>query len=308
MRALAHVTLRQLRALAATLESGSLTTAAKELGVTQPAISLQLHNLQELVGLPITQRTLDGLIATDAGRALLDFDSRVKLAMEDCIQTLRALKGISGGRVAIGAVSTAKYFVPAAIGAFARLHPNVELKLTIGNRAQIMDGLRCFSLDVAITGRPPDDIELEKRLIGDHPNIIVAPPDHPLAGRKALRFADLAADAFIVREAGSGTRMLMQRLMDEAGFRPKIGMEIDSNETIKHAVMAGLGIAFISAHAVDLEIRQGRLIALDVVGLPVIRQWFVVRRVDRHLLPPGQALLEFLSREAVRFLPAAATE
>lgn len=308
MDALAHVTLRQLRALAATLESGSLTIAARDLGVTQPAITLQLHNLQDLVGLPLTQRTLDGLVATDAGRALLDFDARVKLALDDCIQTLKAIKGISAGRVAIGAVSTAKYFVPSAIGAFARLHPNVELKLTIGNRTQIIEGLRNFALDVAITGRPPDDIELEKRLIGNHPNIIVAPPDHPLARRKRLTLTDLASDSFLVREAGSGTRLLMQKLMDAAGFRPKIGMEIDSNETIKHAVMAGLGVAFISAHAVDLEIRQGRLAALDVVGLPLIRQWFVVRRVDKHLLPPAQALLEFLSREAARFLPSAIKE
>jgi len=308
MDALAHVTLRQLRALAATLESGSLTIAARDLGVTQPAITLQLHNLQDLVGMPLTQRTLDGLVATDAGRALLDLDARVKLALDDCIQTLKAIKGISAGRVAIGAVSTAKYFVPSAIGAFARLHPNVELKLTIGNRTQIIEGLRNFALDVAITGRPPDDIELEKRLIGNHPNIIVAPPDHPLARRKRLTLTDLASDSFLVREAGSGTRLLMQKLMDAAGFRPKIGMEIDSNETIKHAVMAGLGVAFISAHAVDLEIRQGRLAALDVVGLPLIRQWFVVRRVDKHLLPPAQALLEFLSREAARFLPSAIKE
>jgi LysR family transcriptional regulator for metE and metH len=216
---------------------------------------------------------------------------------------LKAIKGISGGRVAIGAVSTAKYFVPAAIGAFARLYPNVELKLTIGNRAQIMEGLRNFSLDVAITGRPPDDIDLEKRFIGDHPNIIVAPPEHQLANRKRLHLSDLACDLFLVREAGSGTRLLMQKLVDEAGFRPKIGMEIDSNETIKHAVMAGLGVAFISAHAVDLELRQGRLVALDILGLPLIRQWFVVRRVEKHLLPPALALLDFLSREAARYLP-----
>jgi DNA-binding transcriptional LysR family regulator len=304
LRTLAHLTFRQLRAFAATLESGSLTVAAKELGVTQPAISLQLQTLQNLIGLPLTQRTPGGLVATDAGRALLDLDARVKLAMDDCIQTMLAIKGLSGGRVGIGAVSTAKYFAPAAIGAFSRLYPNIELKLTIGNRAEIMEGLRSFSLDVAITGRPPDDMELEKRLIGEHPNIIIAPPDHRLAKKRGLKLADLAADSFLLREAGSGTRMLMQKLVDEAGFKPKMGMEIDSNETIKQAVMAGLGIAFISAHAVAVELQQGRLIALDAVGLPVIRQWFVVRRVEKVLLPPAQTLLEFLSREAARFLPS----
>jgi DNA-binding transcriptional LysR family regulator len=302
---LGNLTLRQLRAFAATLATGSQKVAAQALGVTQPAVTLQLQNLQELAGLPLLQRTPEGLVATDAGRALLDLDARVKLALDDCTQVLQAIKGISGGRVAIGAVSTAKYYVPAAIGAFSRSHPNIELKLTIGNRLEIMQGLRDFSLDVAITGRPPDDMVLERRLIGDHPNIIIAPSGHSLAGRKRLQLTDLASELFLMREPGSGTRLLMQKLVDEAGFRPKIGMEIDSNETIKQAVMAGLGIAFISGHTVASEIQHGRLVALDIVGLPMIRQWFVVRRIEKHLLPPAQALLEYLSHEAPRFLPTA---
>ncbi len=303
--ALKNLTLRQLRVLAATINSGSQAAAAQRLGVTQPAVALQLQNLQELAGLALLQRTDKGMIPTDAGRELLALNGRIALALDDCIQVLETIKGATGGRVAIGAVSTAKYFVPAAIGAFARRYPDIELKLTIGNRSEIMQGLRDFSLDVAITGRPPDDMELEKRLIGDHPNIIIAPADHPLAGRKGLELKDLAGEFFLMREPGSGTRLLMQQLVEEAGFRPKIGMEIDSNETIKQAVMAGLGIAFISAHTVASEIQHGRLAALDVVGLPVIRQWFVLRRVDKHLLPPGLALLEFLSREAAQFLPNA---
>jgi LysR family transcriptional regulator, low CO2-responsive transcriptional regulator len=305
MNSLANLTLRQLRAFAATLESGSQTVAAQTLGVTQPAVTLQLQSLQDLAGLPLLQRTPEGPVATDAGRALLELDARIKLALNDCIQALRAIKGLSGGRVAIGAVSTAKYFVPAAIGAFARRHPDIEMKLTIGNRSEIMAALRAYTLDVAITGRPPDDMDLERRLIGDHPNIIIAPADHPFAHRKGLKLQDLASEFFIVRESGSGTRLLMQKFVDDAAFRPKIGMEIDSNETIKQAVMAGLGIAFISGHTVALEIQHGRLAALDVAGLPMVRQWFVVRRSDKHLLPPAQALLEFLSREAARFLPEA---
>ncbi len=305
---LTNLTLRQLRAFAATLAAGSQTAAAQKLGVTQPAVALQLQNLQELAGLPLLQRTPERIVATDAGRALLELEGRIALALDDCIQVLEMIKGATGGRVAIGAVSTAKYFVPAAIGAFARRYPDIELKLTIGNRSEIMQGLRDFSLDVAITGRPPGDLEIEKRLIGDHPNIIVAPADHPLAGRKGLELKDLAGESFLMREPGSGTRLLMQQLVEEAGFRPKVGMEIDSNETIKQAVMAGLGVAFISAHTVASEIQHGRLAVLDVVGLPVIRQWFVLRRIDKHLLPPGLALLEFLSREAARFLPTAIPE
>lgn len=302
---LRNATLRQLRALAATASSGNLTAAARKLGVTQPAVSLQLQTLQRLAGLPLLQRAGGGALATDAGRALLALEARVALAFRDCAAQLDAIRGAGGGRVAIGAVSTAKYFVPAAIGDFARRHPKVEIKLTIGNRAEIIAGLRDFSLDGAITGRPPEDLDLERRLIGDHPHIVIAPPGHALARRRRLPLAALAKEPFVVREAGSGTRLLMQRFFDEEKFEPKISMEIDSNETIKQAVMAGLGVAFLSAHTVATEIADGRLIALDVAGLPLLRQWFVVHRRERVLLPPAAAMLEFMARDAARFLPHA---
>jgi DNA-binding transcriptional LysR family regulator len=302
---LRNITLRQLRGLSAAVSEGSLTGAAERLGVTQPAISLQLQNLQEIVGLPLLQRAQGGVVPTEAGRALLGLDERINIALSDCSRLLETIKGATGGRVAIGAVSTAKYFVPAAMGAFARRFPDIELRLVIGNRAEIIQGLRDFSLDGAITGRPPDDLELEMRLIGDHPHLVIARPDHVLARRKRIAWKSLAQESFLFREPGSGTRQLMQRLFEDNGFSPKMGMEIDSNETIKQATMAGLGIAFISGHTVATEIADGRLIALDIVGLPVVRQWYVVHRRHRHMLPPALALVDFLSSEAAQFLPLA---
>ena len=243
------------------------------------------------------------MFPTEAGRALLALDERIAVAASDCGKLLDAIRGATGGRVAIGAVSTAKYFVPAAMGAFARRFPDIELKLVIGNRAEIIQGLGDFSLDGAITGRPPEDMDLERRLIGEHPHVIIAPPDHALSGRKRLALTSLTREPFLVREIGSGTRLLMQRLFEDKGFLPKVRMEIDSNETIKQAVMAGLGVAFISGHTVATEIDQGRLIALEIVGLPVVRNWYVVYPRDRHILPPALALLDFLSNEAAQFLP-----
>ncbi len=300
---LKNITLRQLRAFAATIKTGSLTAAAQELGVTQPAISLQLQNLQDLAVMPILQRTPDGFVATEAGRELLDLHGRFNLALSDCMTALETMKGATGGRVAVGAVSTSKYFVPAVMGAFSRANPGIELKLQIGNRAEIMTALRDFSLDIAITGRPLEDIDLEKCRIGPHPHVIIAAPDHPMAARQRLRLADLAGEIFITREPGSGTRLLMERLFEDAQIAPRFGMELDSNETIKQAVMAGLGIAFISGHTVASEIQQGRLRALPVDGLPLLREWFVVRRADRHMLPPAARLMDFLSRESAAFLP-----
>jgi LysR family transcriptional regulator for metE and metH len=299
---LRNATLRQLRALSATIAEGSFTGAARRLGLTQPAISLQLQNLEQLAELPLLQRTAQGIIPTEAGRALLELDQRIGQAVGECGRLLAAIKHGAGGAVAIGAVSTAKYFVPAAMAAFARRRPDIELKLSIRNRAEIMNGLLDFSLDGAITGRPPEDMDLERRLIGEHPHVIIAPPDHPLGGKR-LTLKSLSRESFIFREPGSGTRLLMERLFEDGGLAPKVAMQIDSNETIKQAVMAGLGVAFISGHTVASEIALGRLIALDVAGLPLVRQWFVVFRRDRHLLPPALALLEFLSSESAQFLP-----
>jgi DNA-binding transcriptional LysR family regulator len=300
---LRDLTLRQLRALSAVSRAKSVTGAAERLHVTQPAVTLQIRNLQERAALPLFQRTGAGMVLTEAGEALLLLWERIEAALDDCGVTLDMIKGLTGGRVSIGVVSTAKYFAPFAIAAFARAHPGIDVRLVIGNRGEIIQALADFALDVALIGRPPPELELDKVRIGEHPHVIIAPPDHPLVGAETLAVADLAEEIFLNREPGSGTRALMERVFAQAGVAPRIGMEIASNETIKQAVMAGLGIAFLSAHTVAHELSDGRLVSLPVAGLPLIRDWFVVRRVDKTLLPAGRALVDFLSHEAVRFLP-----
>jgi LysR family transcriptional regulator for metE and metH len=300
---LRQISMRQMRALAAVAQSRNLTEAAGRLGLTQPAVTLQLKNLEDLAGLPILQRTPDGMVPTQAGAALLRLHDRVEAALADCGNALDMMKGLTGGRVSIGAVSTAKYFAPFVIAEFARLHPGIDLKLTIGNREDVVQGLRDYSLDLAISGRPPADLDLDKRLIGDHPHVVIGPAHHPLAKFHHVDLRTLVNETFIIREPGSGTRILMENLFREIGLTPRIGMEISSNETIKQAVMAGLGIAFISAHTVAGEIEDGRLAVLHIEGLPLVRQWYVVRRADKALLPPAEALMDFLGVEAARFLP-----
>ncbi|MGN8113629.1 LysR family transcriptional regulator [Labrys sp. 22185] len=300
---LRDITRRQLRALAAIASSGSVTSAAKALHLTQPAVTLQLRNLQDLADLPLLQRTGDGMILTDAGVEMLQLHSRIEAAIADCEATLGIISGKTAGRVSIGAVSTAKYFVPFIIAAFSRAHPRIEVTLSIGNRAEIMQALRDYKLDVAITGRPPPDIEVEKHLIGQNPHVIIASHTHWLAKERGLAAVDLSHETFLTREPGSGTRILMERLFEQTELAPHIGMEFDSNETIKQSVIADLGIAFLSAHTVATELEDGRLVTLDVAGLPVTRQWFVVRRVDKVLLPPAQEALDFIAREASQYLP-----
>jgi LysR family transcriptional regulator for metE and metH len=213
------------------------------------------------------------------------------------------IAGNSAGRVSIGAVSTAKYFVPFVISGFSKAYPNIDVSLSIGNRQEIGTALRGYDLDFAIMGRPPIDIPMNVHLIGDHPHVIIAPTTHRLARKPGLPLTALADETFLTREPGSGTRGLMEQLFETAGVHPKIGMAMSSNETIKQAVIAGLGIAFISAHTVATELDERRLVTLDVDGLPVIRQWFVLSRKDKVLLPPAQAMLDFLSARGAQFLP-----
>jgi DNA-binding transcriptional LysR family regulator len=304
---LRNLTIRQLRALAALAGGRSVTAAANKLNLTQPAVTLQLRNLQDLAGLPLVQRTNDGMLLTGAGQEVLMLSERIEAAISACATSLDMIAGRTGGRISIGAVSTAKYFVPFAIAAFSKLHPKIDISLSIGNRQEIRQALRGYDLDFAIMGRPPMDVDVETHLIGDHPHIIIAPSGHWLARRVGLSAVELADETFLIREQGSGTRMLMEQLFSTTEVQPKIGMEMSSNETIKQAVIAGLGIALISAHTVATELEDGRLVSLNVDGLPVVRHWFVLRRKDKVLLPPAQTMLDFLSIEGARFLPGALT-
>ncbi len=301
--ALQNVTLRQLRALMATAETGSVAAAARRLHVTPPAISLQLKQLENNAGVPLIERTSEGMRPTDAGRVLLEAAHQIEGILKDSSETLEKMKGAHTGLVRVGVVSTAKYFAPAALAEFRREHREVEMRLFVGNRDATVRRLADFELDFAIMGRPPLDFPVERSIIGPHPHVLICPPDHPLNGRGRVQPAELAHETFLMREKGSGTRALTERLIARLDIEPKIGMEIGSNETIKQAVMAGLGIALISAHTVAWELEEGRLGLIRAPGLPMMRQWQVVRRREKHLLPAAEALWSFLAARGAAFLP-----
>jgi LysR family transcriptional regulator for metE and metH len=253
--------------------------------------------------MPLLERSSARLEATAAGVEVANAAQRVELAISECADAIGALRGLKGGRVSIGVVSTAKYFAPHALGAFSRAYPSVEIRLEVGNRSSIIAALEANTLDLALTGRPPEHLEVDRATIGEHPHVIVVRPDHPRARSRRLPASVLADETFLVREPGSGTRNLMERFFAESRVTPHIGMEMSSNETIKQAVMAGLGIAFLSAHTVSAELADQRLVLLDLAGLPVVRQWFIVKLARRRLLPAAQALRQFLIDEGEQYLP-----
>lgn len=291
--------------LAAVVRTGSVTGAARTLNVSAPAVTMQLRLLQEQLGLPLIERSPHGMMATEAGLRLNDAAERIEAILAECGASLGMLGGGERGRVSVGIVSTAKYFAPEALAAFARQHRGIELCLSVGNRSQIVEGLRRYELDVTIMGRPPQELDVDASVIGDHPHVVISRPDHRLAGRHALPPAALAEETFLVREPGSGTRLLMERFFAEAGIAPRFGMQIDSNETIKQAVIAGIGITFLSAHTVAAELLDGRLALLDVEGLPIVRQWYAVHLRERRLMPAMQLLRNFLTEEGHLHLPLA---
>nr|WP_294552752.1 LysR family transcriptional regulator [uncultured Rhodopila sp.] len=299
-----RTSLRQLRALGAITSTKSLSAAAQHLSVTPPAVTQQLNLLEDaLGGVPLFERTPTGARPTDAGREVLAALERVEAALSDCATAIQALKGMDGGRVAVGVISTAKYFAPFALAAFQRTYPNVEMRIAVGNRSEIIAALERFDLDIAVMGRPPEHFQIERAVIGDHPHVMIAAADHWLVKRKRVPLAEVAREAFLLREPGSGTRALLLGLFSRADLPLGPRMEIGSNETIKQAVMAGMGIALLSAHTIAAEVADGRLAVLDVEGLPIVRQWFVVRRSERRLLPAAQALWNHFVWSGADFLP-----
>jgi LysR family transcriptional regulator, low CO2-responsive transcriptional regulator len=297
------VTLKQFRALTAVVRTGTYTAAAKQLHVTPPAISIQMGLLEDMAGMPLVERASDRFIATEAGRELVEAARAIEDILAGSSENLAHLLGNEGGQVRVGITSTAKYFAPRALAAYAREHPKVDVRLSVGNRQKTISDLKNHNVDFAIMGRPPLDFEVEAVIFSDHPHVIIASPDHPLRARANIPIKSLADEKFLSREAGSGTRMLMNRLFEGVGIEPQIGMEIGSNETIKQAVMAGLGVALISAHTVAVELMDGRLVALDIQGMPLVRNWYVIKRQDKRMLPATQALWAFMQEKGSEFLP-----
>lgn len=296
-------TIKQLQAVARISEAGTVTAAAERLNLTASAVSLTLKQIESDFGVALFERTEGGFRPTEAGKEVIDAEARISTVLRELQETVVALRGGREGRVTLGVVSTAKYFAPFLLKSFERSHPKIEISLRVGNRAEILARLADFTVDMALIGRPPQEFEVEKTEVGPQPHVVIAAPDHKLARRRTVAATSLSGEVFLVREPGSGTRLLTERILSEIGAAPKTGMEISSNETIKQAVMAGLGISLLSYHTVAHEVQEGRLAILRVEGTPVIRKWFVVRNKKKKLLPSASELWRFIALEGKHFLP-----
>ncbi len=289
-----QVTVRQLQIFVEAARTRAFARVAERLHVTPAAVSFQIKQLESMVGFALFERIGKTVLLTEPGTALLGYAQTVLQALNDADQTLRALKGLSGGHVTVGLVSTSKYFVPHILARFQAEYPGVAIHLRDGNRREIFAAVGKGSVDLAVTGRPPEELGLDADPFAAHPSVIIAPPAHPLTGYDSLPPAILAGEPFIAREEGSGTRQLMDDLFQGTGTSGRVTMTSSSNETIKQAVMAGMGLALISRHTVGLELSLGLLRTLPVEGFPQMRTWFVVHRRGMPLLPIHRRLRDFV--------------
>lgn len=301
MSGMKDATVRQLQIFEAAARALSFSRAAQALHLTQPAVSMQIRQLEHFAGVPLFERSGRRLHLTDAGEELLVHARAVLRALEDADEAFAAMKGLRGGRVRLAVVSTAKYFAPKLIARFTRTHPDVKIRLQVDNREAVVRTLAANDVDLALMGRPPEEIDLIAEPFADHPLVIIAPPDHPLAGRR-VPIEALGSETFLVREMGSGTRSAMERFFQERGVTLQVGMEMPSNETIKQAVMAGLGLSFISLHTIALELSTHSLELVRAPGLPVVRKWYVLHRKEKRLAPAAEAFKEFVLESGPRVL------
>jgi LysR family transcriptional regulator, low CO2-responsive transcriptional regulator len=310
-----NATLRQLRVFAAAARHQSFGKAAEELHLTPPAISMQIRELEEHVGLPLFDRSGRQVALTVTGEYLLVYVRKVLATLKDAEDAIARFRGLETGRVSIGMVSTAKYFVPRLLAQFRQEHPAIEVKLAVGgNREQLVALLRANEVDLAIMGRPPRELATRAEPFAVHPHSIVAAPDHPLMQIGHAPASLLNHYEFIIRETGSGTRAAMEKFFADHRLQPRVAMEMTSNETIKQAVMAGMGVSFLSLHTIGLERRAGLLAVPDIEGLPVLKRWYVVNNLSKTLSPAAEAFRYFILEEGERFLakeygtPEAASE
>ena len=300
--ALKHATLRQLKVFEAVARKLSFSRAAGELHLTQPAVSMQVKLLENQAGLPLFEQIGKRIHLTEAGQELYRRSLAVADELRAAEEALNSLRGLEKGHLHIALVSTATYFAPPLLARFLKTHPGITAKLSVDNRETVLAQLAANEVDLAITGHPPEHLETVAEPFAPHPHVIVAQPAHALAGKRRIPLRRVAAETFLMREPGSGTRGLLERLFAGHRLPLKVNMEMASNESIKQAVMAEMGIAFLSLHTVGLELATGRLAALDVQGLPIVRHWYVVHLAQKRLSPIALALKEFLRQEAGTFL------
>lgn len=293
-----NASFRQLATFHAVARLGSVSRAAEELHLTQPAVSVQIGLLEESARTPLVQRSGRGIRLTEAGELLAGYAGRITALWREAGEEMATLQGVFAGTLRVGAVTTAEYLLPPLLVTFANRNPKVKLQLKVGNRDEVVRLLAGNEIDIAIMGRPPSELKTTASVFAAHPMAFLAAPAHPLMQQRPLALGSLEGAHLLVRERGSGTRTTVERMFKDAGLPLRIGSELSSNEAIKQMCASGFGVAFVSLHTCVLELAAGVLGLLPMPGNPVEREWFVLHLASHQLPQVAAAFAQFLVEEA----------
>ena len=297
-----NATFRQVKVFETVARHLSFSRAAQELRMSQPGVSTHIKQLEAHAGLPLFEKLGRKIYLTSAGDEMLRYCRAIMRDLREADEALAALKGIRGGRLNIAVISAGDYFFPGLLAEFCRRHEGVTVRLSVNNRAEILRQLAENTTDLTVLLRPPGNPDIVAEAFAPQPHVIIAAPEHALVGKRNIALQALANEDFIVREKGSDTRLAMDELLAESRVKFKVTMEIQSTETIKQAVIAGMGISFLSAHTIGRELELGRLAVLDVDGFPVMRKWHIVHHRNKRLPPVAVAFKEFLLQEGAALI------
>ena len=293
-----HLTLRQLQVFESAATHLNFSLTAKQMFLSQPAVSMQIKQLEENIGLPLFEQMGKKLYLTAAGRELHQYSRNITQQLAELESVLDEMKGLGKGKFTLSVVNTANYFTPQLLADFCKRYPEIKVNLQVANRAAVLKQLADNTTDLAIMGQPPEGQDIIAESFLENPLVVIAALDHPLAKLKHIKFARLAEETFLSREKGSGTRSAMERIFAEHKIQPHISMEMETNEAIKQAVQAGMGLGILSLHSIELEIETGRLVILNVEHFPLSRQWFIAHRSNKRLSNAASAFKNFLLTQA----------
>ena len=298
-----NVTLKQFQLFEAVIRLGNITRAAEEAHLSQPAVSIQIKRFEEAIGHALIENTGRPVRPTEAGRIVLSRGRAILREMASLEADLDSMKGLKTGQLRISAVTTVNYFVPPLLRSFCDRFPGIKVVLDVANRKEMLRQLTENEVDLGIMGQPPEDLALDATPFLDNPLIIVAPGNHPLARRRTpIPLSRLAEEPFLMREPGSGTRHVMERVFDERGIKVKTSVEVSGAAALNQSVQAGLGLALMSRDAVEMPLQLGRLVELNVEDFPIVRQWYLVHRVGKKLSTPAEAFKAFILENAAEIL------
>jgi len=305
MASLQRATLRQLRIFEAAARHLHFGRAAAELHLSQPAVSIQLKQLEMDVQLPLFEQMGRRMNLTRVGTELAGHARAILARLREADDAIDGLKGVSAGELHIASTTTAVYFVPRLLAAFRRDRPKLRVRLSVKNRELVVRDLVDNTVDLVVMGAAPPSLDTISVAFAKNPLAVVASRDHPFAHKRRVRLEQLAEDTFLIREPGSGTRSAMERAFSAHKFRPRETVEMGSNETIKQAVMVGMGVSFLSLHTTALELATRQLAELKVDGMPVMRDWCVIHRERKRLSPAAAAFKNYLVAQGAELIEGA---